>query len=102
MVEASHERSTRIACRAANLIPFWDTSAPIPQRRPLRRAEHRYVIVDASAVRGHRARRAGSTATIISSFGSLELAQAFAQDEIQYGNPNVVIIDRQTGKRVFP
>ncbi len=101
VVEADHDRSMQIACRAASLIPFWDTSERVPQRIQFSRGAHRYVIVDPSTARGQRARGRGVGA-VVSSFGSRELAEAFAQDEIQHGNPNVVVIDRQTGKRVFP
>jgi hypothetical protein len=69
VVEADHDRTMRIAWRAASLT---------------------------------RSRYRDAEGAVMSSFGSLELAEAFARDEIQYGNPNVVVIDRKTGKRVYP
>jgi hypothetical protein len=102
VVEADHDHTMRIAWRAASLIPFWDTSAPAAERVDFSRIAHRYVIVDPTAPRATRSRYRDAEGAVMSSFGSLELAEAFARDEIQYGNPNVVVIDRKTGKRVYP
>jgi hypothetical protein len=102
VVEADHDRTMRIAWRAASLIPFWDTSAPAAEPVDFSRVAHRYVIVDPTAPRATRSRYRDAEGAVMSTFGSLELAEAFARDEIQYGNPNVVVIDRKTGRRVYP
>jgi hypothetical protein len=102
VVEADHDRTMRIAWRAASLIPFWDTSAPSPEPMGLSRVAHRYAIVDPAARRPTRGRHREAAGAVISTFATLELAETFARDEIQYGNPNVVVIDRKTGRRVYP
>ena len=102
VVEADHDRTMKIAWRAASLIPFWDTSAPSAERVDLSRVAHRYAIVDPTAPRATRTRYRDAEGAVMSTFGTLELAEAFARDEIQYGNPNVVVIDRKTGRRVYP
>jgi hypothetical protein len=102
VVEADHDRTMRIAWRAASLIPFWDTSAPSPEPVGLSRVAHRYAIVDPTAPRAKRSRYRDAEGTVISTFATLELAETFARDEIQYGNPNIVVIDRKTGRRVYP
>ena len=102
VVEADHDRTMRIAWRAASLIPFWDTSAPEAELVDLSRVSHRYAIVDPTAPRATRTRYRDAEGAVMSTFGTLELAEAFARDEIQYGNPNVVVVDRKTGRRVYP
>jgi hypothetical protein len=102
VVEADHARTVQIAWRAASLIPFWDTSAPAAEPLDFTTAAQRYVIVDPTAPQSTRSRYRDTEGAVMSSFASRELAEAFARDEIHYGNPNVVVVDRRTGRRVYP
>jgi hypothetical protein len=127
VLEADHERTLEIAWRAASLIPFWDSSIPagsqsaarneespaivfprpgsnvpssIPQRS-ITEVAHRYAIVDPTAPRSPNS-QSEFEGSVMGSFASRELAEAFAEDEIRYGNPQVIVIDRKTRRRIYP
>jgi hypothetical protein len=126
VLEADHERTLEIAWRAASLSPFWDSSFPpsgparvtsrppgiafprsssgVPSSVPLRsvtEVAHRYAIVDPTAPRTPNS-QSEFEGSVMGSFASRELAEAFAEDEIRYGNPQVIVIDRKTRRRIYP
>ncbi|MFC1643005.1 hypothetical protein ACFL5O_10040 [Myxococcota bacterium] len=103
-------RAKEIAGRAASLLPIWDTPPLEPSESSVRKTSsdssplpsQRYLIVDPTVPQAARSKHGDLEGAVLAGYASVELAVTFARDEIRYGNPNVVVLDRTTGKQVFP
>ncbi len=92
------DHASTLAWRAVALLGRWD--APRDLEPP--KAQRRYVVIDASYPSEDPPLPGGHEGQVLASFRSLDRATAFADEELSAGHLDVMVIDRASGRRVFP
>ena len=92
------DRASTLAWRAVALLGHWDTLRELEPPK----VERRYVVIDASFPSEDPPLPGGHEGQVLASFRSLDRATAFADDELTAGNLDVMVIDKTSGRRVFP
>jgi hypothetical protein len=92
-------RASALAWRTVALLGHWDA---LRESEPVLEEQRRYVVIDASYPSEDPPLPGGHEGQVLASFRSLERAIAFADEELLAGNPDVMVIDRASGTRVFP
>ncbi len=93
------ERASTLAWRAVALLGHWDNLREVSTSAD---AQRRYVVLDSSYPSEDPPLRGGHEGTVLASFRSLERATAFADEELSAGNLDVLVVDRASGRQVFP
>jgi hypothetical protein len=91
VVSGNHDHVTKVAWRAVSLLHLWD--GMLPDGRLIAKGRRYLVVVHAG--------RLGTTPEVLASFATFELALAFLWDELDHGNHDAAIYDRDTHELVL-
>ena len=94
------ERASALAWRAVALLGHWDTLRETEET--YLGTQRRYVVVDASFPSEDPPLPGGHEGQVLATFRSIERAKAFASEELAAGNLDVIVVDRASGRKVYP